>query len=556
MRDLAPDVTMSYTDASLVSRLVHGQAHSDRQKRREQPFGSPDGSNANLQQLVDDFVDIAEGESRRALSTPAEDHSARLIIGKMGVGKTVYLRRFRAAAVEDDSLYVDHVRTDIPSTSDVVEATQNLLTHETDELWSLIWRRAITRAAISHISCGRVSADGVDPDILAALREYPRLVPSYARERSIYNQVQSIVSDHALRKQLRDYVLADDWADVESVVADALRNIKPVCFYLDCVDDQFSQAPMYWLKCQRGLFSQVMALLQENPLRRIHVIASLRDVVLSDVLRGTHAGRYRQEPHIRVLDWDHEAIKTFLRVKVARLEDEYLMRPGAPDEMTAWLGVSRVRNAARGVSEPVEDYILRHTRMIPRDIVAVGNSICDAVCRARERGRARLSDEEIRELVSSAAHAFADQQLTVCADQIAADMIPEHGAKHGYAGFYTGREEYSKGAGSYGDYIVNRLESLIGSVRADRMGFDDLVGVERAFSETFEGYDHVLDVLWQNGLLGYQTDSRGRVAHFYRVGGADDFKLPRECAGYVFHPCVAHKVRLDPVGPPVRGFGV
>jgi hypothetical protein len=53
------------------------------------PFGNPDGSRAALQDVLSQFVDFEDTPSHAALATPADDLSARVLVGKMGAGKTV-----------------------------------------------------------------------------------------------------------------------------------------------------------------------------------------------------------------------------------------------------------------------------------------------------------------------------------------------------------------------------------------------------------------------------------------------------------------------------------
>ena len=535
------------------------ERRSHRGSRPQRPFGSPDGSNTNLQDLIDNFIEMEALGSRDSPGSSAFGHSTRLLVGKMGVGKTVYLRRFQAAASDDDALYADDVRRDIPSTADVVRVCQLLLSHEVDEVWVRIWRRATCRAAISHLLRSPDLRERPEVRQLEAqVADYAKLVPEFRTRRSVYSQVQNIIDRHASRAQLRAYLFHDGWADVETLLSDALHHAPPVCFYLDSVDDQFSRAPMFWLKCQRGLFAHAMGLLEDSDLRRVHVIACLRDVVLSEVLRGTHAGRYRNAPHIRVLDWDYGSIRHFLHEKIRRLDDVYLMAPRANDPIRAWFGRTDVMNERRGVREQLEHYILRHTRLIPRDVVTVGNLLCDVIASAKEAGLAAVPDREIRRVVGAAAKGFAEQQLTVCADQIAADMIPEHGATLGYDSFYTGSSQYADGVSGYGDALVEALIASIAAGRRDRLGGAALATLEAKFAERFPKYDHVLDVLWQNGLLGYRSDEcrEPEEVHFFAAATVDDFKLPRKQRGYALHPCVTHKVPLATEGPPVRGFCV
>src|SRR5205823_1943848 len=160
-----------------------------------------------------------------------------------------------------------------------------------------------------------------------------------------------------------------------------------------------AHAPMYWLTFQKGLFHAVMELLREPEFGgRLHVVACVRDVVYSNVLRSEHAGRYRDEPHIRVLNWDPVAIRGLLDAKIAKLGAAYRM-DSRVDGVAGWLGVSEIENPLRGIRERVDDYLLRHTRLLPRDIVVIGNGLSREVAAAREQGLTALPAETIWRVV-------------------------------------------------------------------------------------------------------------------------------------------------------------
>lgn len=155
-----------------------------------------------------------------------------------------------------------------------------------------------------------------------------------------------------------------------------MNGYPPLFFYVDAVDEEFAHAPMEWHRCQKGLFYQVMRFVRDARLgARLHLVICVRDIVLSSVYQSEHASRYRNEPHIRVLDWDENSIEYFLRQKIDGLLAQYLCRPHAADEMERWLGSSQIFNTRRRVKEDLMQYILRHTRLIPRDVVQLGNDL-------------------------------------------------------------------------------------------------------------------------------------------------------------------------------------
>ena len=69
------------------------------------------------------------------------------------------------------------------------------------------------------------------------------------------------------------------------------------------------------------------------------------------------------------------------------------------------------------MDEDVEDYLLRHTRMIPRDVVSLGNNLCEQILLAKSNGDKALREEVIRDTVASASKRFGDSQIAQCANQ-------------------------------------------------------------------------------------------------------------------------------------------
>ena len=59
------------------------------------PFGNPDGSRADIEDVISEFVDFGGNPAYGHLATRANDSMVRVIVGKLGAGKTVYLRRLQ-----------------------------------------------------------------------------------------------------------------------------------------------------------------------------------------------------------------------------------------------------------------------------------------------------------------------------------------------------------------------------------------------------------------------------------------------------------------------------
>lgn len=520
------------------------------------PFGNPDGARADLKEVMHGFVGLADESFHAALGDPAEDLSARIIIGRMGAGKTIYLRRSHAMAGADPATYADAVRNDLPSTDDVVDVCHRYEPETVEETWTAIWRRAILRALASHLLFAPSLRESVSFAARERLEEdFAALLGRPTAPRSPYAEVSAIIRKHRSRGSLDRYLKHPQWPDLTWHLSQALRETRPVYFHLDAVDEQFGRAPMYWLKLQKGLFHAVIDLLRDSDFGgRLHVVACVRDIVYSHILRSEHAGRYRDEPHIRVLDWNALAIRQLLIAKIGRLGAFHRMDPDSED-VAGWLGLREIDNPRRNVLEPVEDYLLRHTRMLPRDIVFLGNSLCREVARAKRDGATGLEESTIRRVVGSAAATFADMQLQACANQIAADMMPANAVTQRYAEVYLGDTEYSRG-------LAEELRKVIRSIGRDRFDAMQLDLARRDAGKRLEAHARpgeerdvglqVLDVLWQQGLLGYQAaEGDEDDIRFFARADVTDFHLPMDRLGYVFHSCVAHSIPLEPVGPPV-----
>jgi hypothetical protein len=356
---------------------------------------------------------------------------------------------------------------------------------------------------------------------------------------SIYSQVNEIVNSNYSRKEIDKYFNRPGWAELETVVSETIATCPPLCFYLDAVDEEFGHAPMYWLRAQKGLFYQVMRFLRDAQLgSRLHIVIGMRDIVLASVYRSEHQTRYRGEPHIRVLSWDKKAIEYFLHEKLAKLDEHFFIGGLSTGRtLTNWLGMSEVTNVQRNVNEPIMQYLLRHTRLLPRDIVTLGNLLCRSI--SEMQAQPSRSDKQllVRKTVSEAARVFGNEQLAICANELASAAMPAHAVDHGYAETYTANQEYIRG-------IAEDLKNVISYIGIDRFSFERLREAQKFAEDRFEEGTDPLSVLWMNGLLGYVDGGRGAERHvFYSDDRMDEFHLPLNRQEYILHP-----ILIDSVG--------
>jgi hypothetical protein len=521
----------------MTHATIHGAAYG--------PFGIADGHRADID--TEGFVAIDPAVAHSGVASDPDDRTTRVLVGKKGSGKTMYLRRFQAGTGAEDSVYTSAVDPTTPTTSEVVRFCQWYRGEDLTERWSQAWRTAILRSVCSHALYSRNLRDYGDEDLRGALADVAReLMPEVAAPRSVYDQLSGLINSHHTGHHLERALRSPKWGDLEYRLGELLRDAPPIFFYLDAVDEEYAAAPNYWLRCQKGLFYQVMRLLRDPVFGgRLHIVIAVRDNVLASVLRTEHATRYRTDPHIRILAWDRPTIGYFLREKLGRLDPQYVMQEQAdPRTVSAWLGRKTIWNEARAIEEEVEDYLLRHTRLLPRDVVLLGNALSAEVVRAKSVGDEAVGEAVIRRIVEVVARWCGDEQLAVCGNQVLGDSIPPAAARLDDIETYIGSTEYRRD-------LKDRIGKLIRELGHDQFDSETLGELAaRGRAELGDDID-VPTVLWQNGLLGF-GDARQDTSDwvFHGVEDLDRFHLPSDRKRYALHPCL-----LDALGFSGAGQG-
>jgi hypothetical protein len=500
------------------------------------PFGNPDGSRADIEDVLSEFVDFGGNPAYGHLATRANDSMVRVIVGRLGAGKTVYLRRLQAFQAQQDSVYADVPQQSLPKTEVVVKACQWFSDQVLVEKWMQIWDRAIMRSLTSHVlNRPELRQQLRDEQIDEIEGSYARLLDDFRRPKTIYSQVRDIINQRNTAHQLSTYLDDPLWDDLEDLLGEVICRCKPIYFYLDALDEEFSHAPMYWLKCQEGLFYQVMRLLRDHRLGgRLHVVVCIRDIVMSSVYRSEHAPRYYNEPHIRVLTWDRSSLLYLLQRKLQRLPPSLLMRRATdgPPTIGDWLGVDGHWPGPDG-DGPIGEYLLSHTRLIPRDIISLGNDLNEEVLRQKQAGHDGLPPAALQRVVQRCAKRFGDSQLAQCANQISSDLMPMNAALHDYSELFTSTQAYISG-------VQEDVRSFVRLIGVDRFSRGDLEALQEVADLHFEKATDLASVLWQNGLLGYVDESGRR--RFYSMGDVEEFHFPPDVGTYVLHPCLVYAV--------------
>jgi hypothetical protein len=517
------------------------------------PFGSPDGDRSDFDDAIDDFISFRDRRFKRGLGMNMSDRRARVIVGRKGAGKTLYLRRLQDAAKQENSLYADEWQASMFSSDNVLIVDEWYSRSQAIEKWEAIWRIAILRSLVAHLLC----ASDIGPfdlaDKHALSQDFKVLYPHFTEKESVYAQVIHILDCYKNSASLDRHLSDRHWPALEQRLAAILTVLKPVCFYLDALDEYFEHAPSQWLTCQLGLFQAVMTFLRDPRFgARLHIVIGVRDIVFSSRLASEHKTKYIETDYIRTLNWDRDAVNQFLDQKLEALDPEYLMQPDAKDPIERWLGRKTIENA-RGKEEDLRQYLLRHTRLIPRDIVVLGNVLCKVIDKVADFDQPFLADEDIRGAVRRAAREFGEESLMMVANHLTADEIPIGAVEDGYANVLTGEDKVEHGR-AYQERLADALAELLSTLKYVRFSSAVLEKFEKWVQQKTSVGNALLDILWQHGLLGYMDGAvRTSSVMFYDAASGDDsMKLPRGHKGYALHPILIDTIpRLKGSGSPV-----
>ena len=499
-------------------------------------FGNPDGSRTEIVDMMSEFIAFENKYFSSGVATP-DDLKTRVIVGAKGSGKTVYLRRMQANLKENSSIYVNALEQEVPTTNLVVKFGQCFSVAEITEKWMYVWKFAILRAVISNIlTNSEWNEDVTDADKKSLLEYEDILFPKYKVPMTVYAEVRNILSDYSERKQFNKYSEKREWDEIEYIVGNILKTLPPIYFFIDSVDEEYAHAPMYWLRCQKGLFYRVMRLLRKEIYgNKLHVVISIRDNVMASICESEHHTRYINEEHVKVLKWDYSTIQYFFESKVRNLKECYFINEGEEKNIYNWLGIRSIYNNYRRIDEPIEQYILRHTRLLPRDIVIIGNSLAEI--KSMKVNSLELDIHNIiRSKVADCAKTFGNELLQICANQINNNEMPKGAANREYSEVYTSIKEYKEST-------TELMKDVLLHANSDKLSWEQILSLQEIEHSLLGENSKMFDILWQNGGIGYiEEGPNGNVEIFFNEE-YPEFLLPKKKQVYVLRSCI-----IDAVG--------
>ncbi len=277
-------------------------------------------------------------------------------------------------------------------------------------------------------------------------------------------------------------------------------------------------------------------------------------------MQSEHRTRYDSPMEIAILSWDRSSILEFLRQKASRVLDEEgpaCQLDDTPSELGpvhGWIGVSEVVNG-RGERESIEQYLIRHTRLVPRDVVALGNMLDREVryWAQSSDGAGGLSHADacrvIRECVARGSELFCRSEIEAVVNHVLSACVSREMVRGGYSDIVLQPSELD--ARSFSTVVITAL----GEIGEERFEFDALAELDTkiknyladCFPVELRSIPSCAEVLWQHRLLGVR---RGETWKYFsaRSGQDDDnsYHLPLgpEIDEYGLHPLVFDVVPL------------
>lgn len=501
-------------------------------------FGNPDGSRTEIANMMSEFVVFDKKYFSSGVASP-DDLKTRVIVGAKGSGKTVYLRRMQANLKLNSSIYVNEIEQELPSTDLVVRFGQCFSEPEITEKWMYVWKFAILRSVISNIlKNSEWNQDVTEADKNRILEYEDVIFPHYNVPMTIYAEVRNILSHYSTRNQFNEYSEKREWDEIEIIVGSIIRTLPPIYFFIDSVDEEYAHAPMYWLRCQKGLFYRVMRLLRKDIYgNKLHVVISIRDNVMASVCESEHHTRYINEEHVKVLKWDYLTIQYFFESKVENLNECYFMNSGQEKNIFNWLGIDTIHNNHRNINEPIVQYILRHTRLLPRDIVIIGNSLAELKRMKYDSPDFDVS-KAIRRKVAECAKTFGNELLQICANQINNNEMPKGAAHREYSEVYTSIKEYKESTSQL-------MKEILSQINSDKLSWEQIVNLEERANELLGENSKMFDVLWQNGGVGYIEEGPNGKSEVFFNEEYPEFLLPKRKRVYILRSCLIDAIGIQ-----------
>lgn len=513
---------------------------------RDNPFGNPDGARADLNEIEYSFItDFPYGISFEKNKTGMLNK--RVIIGAKGSGKTVYLRKMQSLlkkrAENNPSIFVDDsIEQNLNCTDRVIKFCELFGRRLLSEKWTQVWEMAILLTIATKFLYNPKLSEYLQEDVkqeLVALLKRSTLLQKEdfdsKAEFPLYSFLQIILYEAETKNRINTVIENRCWMLLRKKLTSILRYSPELYFFLDAIDLEYEHAPLHWLMCQKGLFYAVLSFLQDSTWgEKLHLIITLRDNVFTSILRSEHSRKFFGENHIFLLNWNETNIFYFLKQKIEKLDDCYFISDfkETGKSIQSWLGVDTITNEF-GKCEKIENFLIRHTRLVPRDVIVICNELAKLHAELVNDSTLNL-EERIKDIILSNSRAIGEELLTICAKNITANSMPLGAGRHEYSDGFTSDQFYHTNT-------YSKLVEILPTVKTISFDYRQIKELEQTGIAFWGNASHLIDILWQNGVIGFVENDK---SIFYAQNFNGDTLLPRKKAEYIIRSCVALKINL------------
>lgn len=516
------------------------------------PFGDADASRVvDFETLRNAYVDLSNSSGLR--ERLGADVSVRFIFGKKGSGKTLYLRTIQNYYRKIDwekpnSVYITEIDNNPTDTHLIVKVTEWFGSNgEKDEVWRRIWKLVILNTVRSHLLFTNL-AKKLKTSIKKRLTELEICNYQHKSATSLFNELTSFLGQFNSGEDLRRRIYDQKWVELENTINEALRTSPPLYFFLDQLDDDLQKAPYHWIKCQYGLFSAIMRFIRSGGnWGRLHILVCFREVVYAYVLQTPEGTKILSDSKIKVLKWNKKLLRFFLEKKIEKLDNKYFSAQSKSKTVESFFGVNyiNVKRKNKQSKEDIREYIIRHTMLLPRHIILVGNIF------SQNRDDFQTQEELhdfLKKTVRVVARKIAEEQLKLASIFICNGWMYDGAADDGNLEVLSDEKILKQ--------VDSRLRKFIKKINQDRITHRTLERYEKekgkySFAET----DDPFNALFHAGLLGYvdkNSDGEERTV-FFSESKEGQYELPFQ-GKYVFHSCLIDLLGIKPQGEAVNAY--
>jgi hypothetical protein len=499
-------------------------------------------------------------------------HDSKIVVGRKGSGKThVLLHIEQLSRLDNREVAYSHLDRDIFQGRGLLPYRGDRTPEESVSLWTSVWRVSLSMAVMSRFTARRTSQrarDAVKASLEALdlhnFADTPRaffeemrsrhgeLIIDCAGPRSPIEALDALTKKYKNLNSLNLFLDTEvNLSGIESDLSTLLHNFGPIHFIIDGLDEYAYSDPKGWLDLQVGLFSAAFELATvRRYTQNLKLTISLRNYVFARASQTPHIDRARS--HILRLSWDASSARSFLNQRLSQLRggdfarsDELMgQRP-----LAKWLGFDSIRSPRRDESEDVEQYLLRHSRLSPRNLVEVFNSLCREQNYLATVGQ-RIDVGRFRIVVEEEARAVASLMLKVAAEEIIA-LVPNvttHPRVSAEYAITEIAEKISVCVATCATETIDRATCTLSLIEAlaHRLGIHQ----DDRFADLCKELEAAL---WRSGLFAYQLHGEGTPSWLFSwassdLGPAGHAKTAKRIG---FHSCLIAfcSLEVSPDGP-------